>query len=152
MSSSTISPTPASRAFSLVEVALALGIISVALVALLGMVPIGLNTFRESLEDTVQADILRKLSAQFQEAPFKSLSNLAAMQYYNEEGVPTNEAAGLLGVKYDVSANTALLEASSYNNSHLKTVQVYFFTRADRAKNPPAASITNVIYVPPGNN
>ncbi len=140
------------RAFSLIEVALALGVIGVALVALLGMMPIGLATFRDSMHATLQADVLRQLTARFQETPFDRLTNQTAMLYYSDEGALTDETHGLLGVTYAVSTDTGLLKDSGYKTGYLKTVQVFFFTRADRTKPSPAASMTNVIYVPPGVN
>jgi len=143
------------KGFSLVEVALALGVVSVALISLLGMMPIGLSTFRDSMHATVQADVLRKLNGQFLETPFSQLKDSTSMLYFSDESVEVADRnSALLGVTYTVSTNTALLGGGSagYSNSFLKTVLVRFYTKADLAKGAPTASITNVVYVPPGVN
>lgn len=55
---------PRSRnAFSLVEVALAVGIISFALVAVLGLLGVGINASRDSSDDTKIAFIMQDVSA-----------------------------------------------------------------------------------------
>jgi hypothetical protein len=41
-----------SKAFSLVEIALALGVIAIALVAIFGLIPVGLNSSRDAINDT----------------------------------------------------------------------------------------------------
>lgn len=50
---------PFSRAFSLVEVTLALGIIAFALLAIVGLIPIGMKSAREAVEDTRTGLILQ---------------------------------------------------------------------------------------------
>lgn len=56
--------TACSSAFSLVEVVLALGIVSFAMISLLGMVPLGLQTFRKSIDTTVQSQIAQRLTGE----------------------------------------------------------------------------------------
>lgn len=141
--------------FSLVEIALALGIIGVALTSMLGLMPIGLNTFRDSIASTVRTDVLRELGAQFQSTPFDKLTNDPgmAMLFYSDQGIKvTNSFDGLIGVTYEVDDSTKLLDGAnaSYDNSRLKRVTVHFYTREDRAKNPPSPSYTEYLFVPPG--
>lgn len=56
------------RAFSLIEVALALGIIAFALVAILGMIPVGLNASRDAIDDTrtslIAQDVANRVRAE----------------------------------------------------------------------------------------
>ena len=139
------------RAFSLLEVVIALGIVGFALTTLIGLMPVGLNIFRDSITATVQTDVLRQLTSQFQETPFNKLTNSTKMLYFSDQSAPVEtDADALLGVTYTFTANTDLLSSGGYANANLKTALIMFFTRADRAKSSLAASITNVIYVAPG--
>ncbi len=63
------------KAFSLVEVTLALGIISVSLLSLIGLVPAGLGVLRESMDQTVHAQIVQRITAGLVSSDFASLGN-----------------------------------------------------------------------------
>jgi uncharacterized protein (TIGR02598 family) len=56
-------------AFSLVEVTLALGVMSIALVAVFGLLPIGLQTTSNSLEQNGASDILALVCADLRGTP-----------------------------------------------------------------------------------
>lgn len=142
------------RAFSLIETVLALGVVSFALTALISMMPVGLTLMRDSVQTTVQADILRRLATEFQETPLDRLTGSTNMRYFSDQGAPVDsEDEGFVGVEWTVSPHTALLEdAVTYTNANLRTVTISFFNRADRAKNPPLASTTNILFVTHGLN
>ncbi|MEZ0258039.1 MAG: hypothetical protein ACAI37_22360 [Chthoniobacter sp.] len=57
------------QAFSLVEVALALGIAAIALVAIVGLIPVGLNSNQASSEQTAAAGLAAGIVADLQAAP-----------------------------------------------------------------------------------
>lgn len=57
------------RAFSLIEVALALGIAAIALVAIIGLIPIGLNSNQASSEQTAAAGLAAGIVADLQATP-----------------------------------------------------------------------------------
>jgi type II secretory pathway pseudopilin PulG len=58
-----------SRGFSLVEVTLALGLVAFALISLLGLLPVGLNTVRESSDQRDGMNILSALDADIRNVP-----------------------------------------------------------------------------------
>jgi len=64
-------PTPGRRGFSLVEVVLALGIISFAIVAILGVFPLGLRTSHSSQDDAratqIAQNVLNAMASQSQQ-------------------------------------------------------------------------------------
>jgi Tfp pilus assembly protein PilV len=63
---------PRSRqAFSLVEVALALGIAAIALVAIIGLIPVGLNSNQASSEQTAAAGLATGIVADLQATPIE---------------------------------------------------------------------------------
>lgn len=59
------------RGFSLVEVVLALGVFAVALVAMIGLLPRGMQTNQESREETEAMGLMRHLVAERRAQPFK---------------------------------------------------------------------------------
>ena len=63
--------TPGSQrsAFSLVEVALALGVAAFALVAIFGLLPVGINTNTTSVQQTVATNLAAGIIADMREAP-----------------------------------------------------------------------------------
>lgn len=67
--------TPGHRAeaFSLVEVTLALGIVAVSLLSLLGLLPAGLGVLRESMDQTLHAQIVQRISAGLVSSEFAAL-------------------------------------------------------------------------------
>ena len=56
-------PISGQRAFSLIEVTLALGVVSFALVSLMGLLPIGLISVREAMSQTACTHIVQRMSA-----------------------------------------------------------------------------------------
>jgi uncharacterized protein (TIGR02598 family) len=79
-------------AFSLVEVTLAIGIIAVGFVALIGLLPVGLSTYRSSIDTANESWIIQSLSSMVQVTEWKQVeSNLAFkdggnIYYFDEEG------------------------------------------------------------------
>lgn len=61
------------HAFSLVETALALGIVAFAFVGLMGMLPAGLTTFRKAMDTTVSAQIVQKIVSDAEQTDFDNL-------------------------------------------------------------------------------
>ena len=59
--------------FSLVEVSLALMVVAIALVALLGLLPSGMNNFRSALDGQIAGEIFQRVMADAQETDFDTL-------------------------------------------------------------------------------
>lgn len=77
-----------SRAFTLVEVTLALGVVAFAIMALLGALPMGILSVRESMQQTVHAHILRQIAADLDLLPLSDLPAYAAKnQYFDYDGI-----------------------------------------------------------------
>ncbi len=66
---------------------MALGLLSFAVVAIIGLLPTGLTTLRQSMNQTVEAQIVRSIGAQAIISRFADLATSAL--YYDEEGLPT---------------------------------------------------------------
>jgi uncharacterized protein (TIGR02598 family) len=84
------------RGFSLVEVVIALGIISFAVVALLGLLTVSANSSRFSDEDTVIASIARQVTAELRSTPFATLPTGGATWYFDHEARRLGAATGAI--------------------------------------------------------
>jgi uncharacterized protein (TIGR02598 family) len=62
-------------AFTLIEVALSLGIISFAFVGVLGLLPVGLDVSRKAIDATIGAQIAQKLITEVQQTDFSLLTD-----------------------------------------------------------------------------
>jgi len=63
--------------FSLVEVVLAVGVISFAFVAILGLLPAGLHQFRQAMDNSVAAQISQRIIQDAQQSDFDILTDVA---------------------------------------------------------------------------
>ena len=61
------------RAFSLVEIALALGIMAFALVAVFGLMPLGMTTFKKAMDLSVGSQIAQRVIGDAQQSDFDKL-------------------------------------------------------------------------------
>jgi uncharacterized protein (TIGR02598 family) len=82
-------PVPRARdracGFSLIEVTIALGIFVFAIVPIIGLTSSGMKNLRDSMDDTVRADIVRKVAGEVMRSPY---ANVAATNYFfTDEGV-----------------------------------------------------------------
>jgi uncharacterized protein (TIGR02598 family) len=89
---------PAQRSdqgFSLVEISLALGIIAFAFIALLGLLPVGLQTFRQAIDTGNEARIMQSFMTKLEATEFSRIRDLDFEKgdeifYFDEEGMPTD--------------------------------------------------------------
>jgi prepilin-type N-terminal cleavage/methylation domain-containing protein len=65
-----------SKGFSLIEVAIAVGILAVALVALLGLLPGGMTNFRKAMDTSVTAQIAQRIMHDMEQAEFSEVIDL----------------------------------------------------------------------------
>ena len=83
------SPSPRrTQGFTLVEIAIAIGILAVALVALMGMLPAGMSNFRKAMDTSVTAQIAQKLLQDMEEAEFDEVIDVTNLP--KDPGDPTS--------------------------------------------------------------
>jgi uncharacterized protein (TIGR02598 family) len=77
-----------SHGFSLVEVVIALGLASFALVSMVGLLSVGFRGARDSIDMTVIADIARGISGEAQLTPWTNLQTIygARIRYFDDLG------------------------------------------------------------------
>jgi uncharacterized protein (TIGR02598 family) len=66
------------RAFTLVEVVLALGVVAFALLPVFALLPAGLSTFREAMDISISAQIVQRVVSDAEETDFDALVPSAA--------------------------------------------------------------------------
>lgn len=119
----------AKAGFTLVEIAIAIGILAIALVALMGMLPGGLSNFRKAMDTSITAQIAQRILLDMQQADFdtvidsqtsdkQDLSNLAnftftapkrgsqQFRFFDEQG---NELITTDGVTLSTTQKPALI-------------------------------------------
>jgi uncharacterized protein (TIGR02598 family) len=90
-------------AFSLVEVTLALGVATFCMVAILGLLPVGLKSNQSAIEQTMAASIARSIATDLRLTPilsgsspqfgftFSGSSGAVQSLYFSEDGSPTGK-------------------------------------------------------------
>jgi uncharacterized protein (TIGR02598 family) len=145
------------RGFSLVEVVLALGIITFAFVPLLGMLPLGLDFSRQAIDTTVAAQIAQQLTTEAQQTDFSRLPELATASvadpfYFDDQGNKTADIPGAIyKAVYDISPSTELPD--NVSTGKLATVTICILNtkanrtsqEADLIKNPDSRKIIALI-------
>ena len=71
------SPQGKAAGFTLIEVAIAVGILAVALVALLGLMPAGMTNFRKAMDTSTTAQIAQRILLDMQQADFDQVVDAA---------------------------------------------------------------------------
>jgi uncharacterized protein (TIGR02598 family) len=118
-------PRSLPHGFSLIEVTIALGIVSFALIALFGLLPTGLTTFRSSIDRSVASQIAQNIISEARQTEFSSLSTLAtpagSPKRFTEDGDETTDASKTIYVaKIEVETSVSLPAAPTPNTSMAK--------------------------------
>jgi uncharacterized protein (TIGR02598 family) len=77
------------KAFTLVETTIAMGIVAFAMVPILGLVPMGLSSFRSAISCTAEAQIVQALSNEILLTDYNLVTTKYAsekLSYYSDEG------------------------------------------------------------------
>jgi uncharacterized protein (TIGR02598 family) len=99
----------AEHGFSLPEVAMAIGIIAVAFVSLLSLLPAGLNTYRAAIDDANETWIIQGINSMIQTTDFANVRELDYREgkeifYFDEEGKMTDRASENISDKTVINA------------------------------------------------
>ncbi len=112
---------PGRTGFSLIEVMLALGVVSFCLVTLMGLMTVGVQTGRDSTDVAQAADIASTLVSLRRSAPTNDLSSVfplpplhvpaSGTSYLSASGAPAAKAQAAYRLGYAVSTNSAHLSS-----------------------------------------
>ena len=124
---------PAARAaFSLVEVAIAIGVVAIGMLSVVALLPAGMETLRASANETAQARISQEIIARLQGTDWDQTKNLGDFQdqlfYFDRQGNQTLSTApdSVFTAKLDVAADGPQLPAANNCglNQNLRAVTV----------------------------
>lgn len=115
--------------FSLVEVTMAIGIVAFAFTSILGLVPIALNTFHNSVDMAVGSQIVQRVTNDSQQTDYDQLiATPASVRYFDDQGdevAAAQKAKAIYHVNVCVVSSTVLPGASGINQNLARiTVQV----------------------------
>src|SRR5881275_894080 len=101
---------PVSNAFSLVEVTLAIGVAAVCLVAVLGLLPVGVQTNRNATSQTAATNIIAAVVADMRAtARCQPISNQYKIQLGTQVGCPTSFSSANQKLYFDGSGQFSTL-------------------------------------------
>lgn len=108
--------------FTLVEVTMALGIISFALLAMIGLMPAGLGSLRDSTQQSINAQILQQISSGLVVNSFASRTDFSEFSgtnmYFNEEAQLLANSSGAR-YKAAITAQNPSLPGVATNDPNL---------------------------------
>ena len=118
------------KAFSLVEVALALGMTSFGLLSMIALLPLGLMTARKAADLTTQAQIVQFARNQMELTSFTNLASWnTVVLYFDNQGLPTtvNDPQRIYTATFNVTnvnftANAATPTDILGPNTHLNNI------------------------------
>lgn len=118
------------KAFSLVEVVIAIGIVSFALLPMLGLLPIGLSTFKKAIDTTVISQIVQKIGNEAQQSDFDGIQTYAPneFRYFDDQGTEVGVAT-----KANAIYQARLIVIADLDNPHRKRILIQV------ARNPSGA-------------
>lgn len=134
-----------SRGFSLVEVVLALGILVFCLVALLGLIPSGLQSFRAAMTLTVESQIAQSISGDLQLTDFTNLKTMLATdveRHYDDQGIEVESGSPLTVYTATISLND-LVSPANLPPEAIRNVQIRIVNKTT----PTRESMYSVIVV-----
>lgn len=130
------------RAFSLVEVVLALGVVSFAFVGVLGLMPVGLKSFRTAMETNMQSLLSQRVAGEAQRSRFADLkagdfSSLNFPQYFDDQGSPVagpSDPGCLYTVDIASSPSQVKLPGSTAANTDLLSLNFSIKKKTDSTR------------------
>ncbi len=135
------------RAFSLVEVALALGIVSFGLLSLVGVVPLAMDRYRDAADSSVSADVMRSLVGELEWAYSENETPDLSPRYFTMEGIETsNVQDGLYEAKIEEqSAGKVKIFGSPLDELKAVKVEIYRLPVGDKSGAEPISVFTTYV-------
>jgi uncharacterized protein (TIGR02598 family) len=120
-------------AFSLIEITISLGIVAFAMVPIIGLVATGMKSLRDSMDETVRGEIVRKVAGEALRVPYANLSAEFQNQtfFYDDEGIQqsSSNASTIFVATTAISAPPSLI-TSDTGIARLLSMNVQHFADA----------------------
>ena len=137
-------PSISRRGFSLVEVAVALGLMSFVITGLLGLVPIGLNTIRDAKNDSMRAEIIKSVANTAQQTDFSLLGTLNGTKYQFDNNGMLSSTNALYEAELSTGPVSVPSSASPVTLPGLASVTIAIH----RIPNTKSEASTHVVFIP----
>jgi uncharacterized protein (TIGR02598 family) len=94
------------RGFTLVEVCLSLGIMAFSVTAMLGLLPLGVDTLRKNIDSSQAKNLSQQVVLEARQMAFSTLSTMGAYKrYFNSQGDSVNAGSAQMVYTCNVSVN-----------------------------------------------
>lgn len=111
------------KAFSLVEMVLALGIFTFAIISLMGLIPVALDTHKNAKDEVVMAQVLQRLAGEVLLTDPSKIEELDGRTYaFSAEGVETESNRAIFRGKIKVSS---MQMPGGSNSKSLKRMELF---------------------------
>ena len=138
-----------SRAFTLIETVLAIGIVSFAFVAIMGLLPCGLQVFRKAMDATLEGQIVQHVVGEISQTAYDKIpvDFQGKTFWFDGDGnsVTEQNADGIYRASVALDSQPALPGTMSLSQGNLTGVTITFQRKNETG--PVGASKTFVTYV-----
>lgn len=123
-------PGRRSAGYSLVEVMVAVGIVSFGIIAMVSMMPSGLSTFRNSMDRSISSQIAQRIVSEERQKNFDNITAGATYQYFTDEGDKTTLGAAnqIYVARVDIVKQVGV-PGASIQNQNMAQVRVRIANR-----------------------
>ncbi|HEX4086015.1 MAG TPA: Verru_Chthon cassette protein B [Chthoniobacteraceae bacterium] len=135
--------------FTLIEVTVAIGLVSFGLLGLLGLLPVGLQTFRSAVDTSVRSQIAQRVISDAMETDFDTLiGTTPADRYFDGQGLEVAQPLSVYEAHVQITGSTALPAGGSSlaTNANLATVEIQIADNPAHLANPYSGNSTAPIF------
>jgi len=139
---------PTAAGFTLVEMVISLGIAGFAFMAIVGLLPFGLQNFRAAMDNTLQAQMAKVLIGKAGQSSYADLSDLVDQSFYFDDSGNLTDASNpekTYEAKVQVEKQTVIPANSSYTNSSLARITITFVQKGNSGASRPAGSFVTYL-------
>lgn len=134
-------------AFTLIEITLALGVVTVAMVGMVGMLPVGMQVFRKAMDLTLETQMVQHVVGEANQLAFTDLPKLESRQFYFDDSgnlVGKESSARQYAAKIQVNSSSAMPGAATGNASLAMLTITFLRADTSAASSPYGKFVTYV--------
>ncbi len=133
------SAASALHGFSLVEVMMAIGLITFAMLVIFSLIPTGLGLLHDAGRQVVETEIFNTVGAELAATPFTNMDAYQAsnaLVYYDVEGQKVAEDKAVFHVRCDLAAAEFVTAENPFGELRRATVSIGFHRDPTNAQKP----------------
>lgn len=130
--------------FSLVEVAIAIGIVGFALLSCVGLNAVSLTSFSEARSVDVSSRIFRSVLTQAQISDFETVKLLdKTARYYDSDGLASDGSTADVVYRAEISVGDSTIEGADFDSATVNTLVVVVYGKQTTPLSRRSAVICN---------